>query len=141
MTSNTFENAHESPIELVDRFLQLCEDRQLELAAQLLHPEIVMVFPGKKVHHTLQEMVDGARGRYKWVKKNRTDFSIGRSSHLDQDVVVISRGTLYGEALDGKAFEGVRYIDFFILRENKIIEQHVWNDLADLGITEPSVID
>jgi ketosteroid isomerase-like protein len=126
----------DSPIDVVDRYLQLCEDRQLEQASTFLDDEVVMVFPGDATYRSLDEMVQGARGRYSWVKKNRTDFS---SSESNGESIVTSRGTLYGEKVDGTPFSGIRYIDFFVLRDNKIIEQHVWNDLAELGITTPTV--
>jgi hypothetical protein len=123
-----------SATELVDKYLQLCEDRQLEKASEFLDPEIIMVFPGQRVYRTLEQMVQDAKGRYGWVKKNRTHFS---SCSNGEDSFVTARGSLYGEALDGTAFADVRYIDFFVIRDNKIAEQHVWNDLAEVGITQP----
>jgi hypothetical protein len=120
---------------LVDQYLQLCEDRQLTDASKFLDPEILMVFPGNKKFTSLQEMAQGAKGRYNWVKKRRTDFS---TCDTGADTVVTSRGTLYGEGVDGTPFADIRYIDYFVIRNEKIVEQHVWNDLAELGITQPN---
>jgi len=120
---------------LVDQYLQLCEDRQFADASNFLDPEIFMVFPGNKKFTSLPDMAEGAKGRYNWVKKKRTDFT---SCTTGADTVVTSRGTLYGERLDGSPFADIRYIDFFVIRNEKIVEQHVWNDLAELGITQPN---
>jgi hypothetical protein len=35
------------------------------------------------------------------------------------------RGTLYGENVFGVPFEGIRYIDRFVLKDGKIISQQV----------------
>ncbi len=121
--------------ELVDQYLQLCEDRQLDEASNFLDPEIFMVFPGNKKFTSLQDMARGAKGRYNWVKKKRTNFT---ACATGKDTIVTSRGTLYGEGLDGTPFANIRYIDFFIIRNEKIVEQHVWNDLAELGVTQPN---
>jgi hypothetical protein len=32
------------------------------------------------------------------------------------------------------AFEGVRYVDVFIIEDGLIVEQMVWNDFAELGV-------
>jgi hypothetical protein len=119
-------------IEVVNAYLQLCEDRMLAEASTYLAPNILMIFPGGKTYHSLEEMIAGAKGRYSWVKKNRTDFD---SLDNGNESSVISRGTLFGEDLDGQPFTDIRYIDFFVLKNHKIVEQHVWNDLAELGIT------
>ncbi len=120
---------------LVNQYLQVCEDRQFDEASRFLDPEILMVFPGNQKFTSLQEMAQGAKGRYNWVKKRRTDFT---TCATGADTVVTSRGTLYGERADGTPFADIRYIDLFVIRDKKIVEQHVWNDLAELGITQPN---
>ena len=34
------------------------------------------------------------------------------------------------EAADETPFEGIRYIDRFLMRDGRIVDQKVWNDLA-----------
>lgn len=120
------------PAELVDTYLQLCEDRELEAAARHLAPGVRLEFPGGEVHGSLEELVASSRAKYRWVRKRRTRFAVGE---VDGQTTVTSIGTLYGEALDGTRFEGVRYVDFFVVRADGLIsEQLVWNDLAVTGI-------
>jgi hypothetical protein len=82
--------------------------------------------------------------RYKWVKKRfrQTDVVIGAG---DQEAIVYNIGTLYGEWLDGTAFEGNRYVDRYEVRNGKIVQMDVWNDSAErlllrAGLCEPWTI-
>jgi len=120
------------PAELVDTYLQLCEDRDLEAAGRYLSPDVRLEFPGGEVFGSLAEMVAASGGTYRWVRKRRTRFAVGE---VDGEVTVTSTGTLYGEALDGRPFEGIRYVDFFVVGADGLIrEQLVWNDLAITGV-------
>ena len=49
--------------------------------------------------------------------------------------MVFVEGTLFGEDLDGQVFSGVRFADRFTLAGGRIVEQQVWNDLAEAGVT------
>jgi hypothetical protein len=119
------------PVGLVDRYLQLCEDRRLDEATRLLVPDPVIVFPGGRRYRSLAEMAAAATGRYRWVRKHRDRYLTG----ADADRVwVTSLGTLYGEGLDGTAFDSIRYADVFVLRDGLIAEQHVFNDLAESSV-------
>lgn len=124
-----------SPAETVDRYLQFCEDRELEKAQEMLADSARIVFPPGAVYGSLREMVADQRGRYQWVRKHRDLYYEGRTP--DGLVTVTSLGTLYGEDMQGRPFEGVRYVDVFVLRDGLIAEQHVYNDLADSGISSP----
>jgi len=44
--------------------------------------------------------------------------------------VVYNYGDLRGEWADGTPFSGIRYIDRFVVRDGRIVDQKVWNDLA-----------
>ncbi|MEU0482299.1 nuclear transport factor 2 family protein [Streptosporangium sp. NPDC006013] len=121
---------------LVDHYLQLCEDRDLDEAARLLAPGVRLVFPGDLVFTSLSEMVAGAGGRYLWVRKNRERYFEGDG---DDAVVVTSLGTLYGEDLAGAPFSGIRYVDVFVIRDGLIAEQHVYNDLSEAGFPLPGL--
>lgn len=124
-----------TPAETVDRYLQLCEDRELDEAGTLLAPGTRIVFPGGARYGSLTEMAADQRGRYRWVRKHRDRYFTGTAP--DGLVTIISLGTLYGEDLSGRPFEGVRYVDVFVLRDGLIAEQHVYNDLSDTGISAP----
>lgn len=111
-------------------FLKALEERDLERAGAYLAERVVMRFPNAEFD-SLTGMVAAAGGRYRWVKKRveAVETCTGAGSE-----VVYVRGTLYGENLDGRPFEGVRFIDRFEIRSGKIAAQDVWNDLAESGV-------
>jgi hypothetical protein len=47
------------------------------------------------------------------------------------ETIVYSLGTLYGEWPDGEPFEGNRYVDRFVVRDGLIVKMDVWNDSAE----------
>lgn len=121
-------------IQWIDTYLQLNEDREMDAASAYLAPGAQLVFPGNVVYNSLAELVQGAKGRYQWVRKHRDRYFVGR----DGDAVTItSLGRLYGVDLSGNEFHDIRYVDVFVLEDGLIKEQIVWNDMADLGITAP----
>lgn len=113
--------------ELVRRFLDFMQDRDLDAAARLLAPDFTMRFPGSPVLHRLEELVEFSRGRYRHVAKTYDQFD---ASWTDDGAIVYCFGTLYGHWLDGSAFEGIRFIDRFEVTNGMISRQEVWNDLA-----------
>lgn len=112
---------------LVRRFLDCMQDRDLTHAATLLAPNFTMRFPGSQALHRLEELVEFSRGRYKNVAKTYERFD---ASWTDQGAIVYCFGTLYGHWLNGSAFEGIRFIDRFEVTDGLISRQDVWNDLA-----------
>jgi ketosteroid isomerase-like protein len=102
---------------------------------------VEIIFPGNRAYASLQEMAQASKGRYAWVRKNRTDYSVGERTARTESTeqIVTSIGTFYGEKLDGSTFDGIRYIDVFTLRDGRIVRQEVWNDLAETGIVQASV--
>jgi hypothetical protein len=107
-------------------------ERKLDEARSFLAPEMVMTFPPAAVYRSLDELVAGARGRYCWCDKVRTDWDA--YTRDDGAIVVYSRGTLFGENTFGVRFDGVRYVDRFELVDGLITRQDVWNDLAESGV-------
>lgn len=127
------------PATVVDTYLQLCEDRELEAASRFLGPGLRMQFPSGatgREYASLEDMVATPKP-YAWVRKHRDRFLVGDRGAGETHVVSIGR--LHGERLDGTPFEDVRYVDVFVLRDGLIVEQIVWNDLCESGIgREPS---
>jgi hypothetical protein len=113
--------------QLVRRFLDHMQERDLGAAARMLTPGFTMRFPGSPVMHRLEEMVERSRGSYKDVAKTYERFD---QSWTDDGAVVSCFGTLHGHWLDGSAFEGIRFIDRFEVADDLISRQDVWNDLA-----------
>jgi hypothetical protein len=118
---------------LVDKFLQLNEDRKIEEVQAMLAPGCKIEFPGGKRFKTQVEMIENAKTRYLWVKKNRERYFVGAN---ENQTTVTSIGTLYGENLAGVPFEGIRYIDVFVIENGLITEQMVWNDFCESGVLE-----
>jgi hypothetical protein len=120
----------------VKHFLRTMEARDLETAEAMMAPGARITFPGGKVYSSQREMVEASRGRYQWVKKT---FDRVDSFTEDDGQVVYVMGTLHGVNRHGLPFSGVRYIDRFRLKDGLIVQQDVWNDLAESGVLEQSV--
>jgi hypothetical protein len=114
---------------IVETFLRSLEARDLEAAAAFLAPEVRMTFPGANVFARLEDVVAWSRGRYRSARKTFRSFDELR---LDPDrTIVYCRGVLSGEWMDGRPFQNVRFIGRFELRGGRIVDQEVWNDLAE----------
>lgn len=113
----------------VKEYLRAMEERDIERARLFLAPDFKMTFPGGRTMTSLDELVAWSKGRYKSVTKTFEDFDVFEDG---ADTVVYSTGMLNGEALDGAPISEVRYIDRFVFREGLIVDQQVWNDLADV---------
>lgn len=121
------------PVVLVDNYLQLCEDRDVEAAAAYLCPSARIQFPAGESYASLAELV-AAPKPYRWVRKMRDRFFVGAEGDA---TIVTSIGRLFGEWLDGTPFRDIRYIDVFTVRGGFIAEQLVWNDLCESGFRLP----
>jgi len=117
------------PGELVRRYLSLMEARDLDAAQALLAPGFEMVFPGTAPMRSLQELIDWAAPRYRFVTKT---FDAIEAFQGDGAAVVYTRGTLAGEWPDGTAFDGIRFVDRFEVKAGQITRQDVWNDIAEV---------
>lgn len=114
--------------DIVKAFLTAMQERNLESASTYLHEEFSMTFPGNVTMGRLEELVDWAKDRYQSVGKQYERFD--RVIEEDSSIVYCY-GTLEGIWLDGKAFSGIRFIDRFVVKQGKLINQQVWNDLAE----------
>ncbi|MEQ8736608.1 MAG: nuclear transport factor 2 family protein [Rhodospirillaceae bacterium] len=113
----------------VKEYLRAMEERDLERAHQFLAPDFKMTFPGGRTMTSLEELIAWSKGRYKSVTKTFEGFDVFEAG---DETVVYNTGMLNGEALDGSAISEVRYIDRFVFRDGLIVDQQVWNDLADV---------
>ena len=113
--------------QLVWDFLTLFAEQRYAEANAYLAPGCQMLFPGGVVFTDCTELPVRAALIYRWVKKVFERFD----EHQTPDgTVVYNYGGLRGEWLDGEPFEGVRYIDRFLVRNGRIVDQKVWNDLC-----------
>jgi len=111
--------------QVVREYLAAMERRDLAAAKAMLAPEFFMVFPGGARFTTLEQLVQSAKGRYRSAKKTYERFD-------PFDGGVYCYGTLYGELLDGTPYAGIRFIDRFTVRDGKLVDQMVWNDMAEV---------
>lgn len=118
-----------TPEQIVREYLAAMEARDLERASALLDPDFVMCFPGG-VHLTrLTDLQAWAASRYRFVSKRYEGFD---TLDRGERAVVYCRGVFDGESLDGTPIRDVRFIDRFELRRGRLIDQQVWNDLAEV---------
>lgn len=124
---------------MVKRFLEAMEARDLARASSMLGEGFTMTFPGGVRFTRLEELIAWAKPRYRGVVKRYERFDVvtaGSGAHAaggadargraESEVVVYCFGTLHGEWPDG-----IRFIDRFVLRDGRIVDQRVWNDLAE----------
>ncbi len=119
------------PADIVSTYLGLMEERDLEAASAYLADDVSIVFPGGRTFTSLAEQVASSAGRFRGVTKTFEQVDVASAS--DRDIVYVF-GTLGGEALDGSTFQGIRFIDRFVLEGGLIVSQMVWNDLAESGV-------
>lgn len=113
---------------IVRAYLEAMEARDLATAQGFLGEGFAMVFPGGARFTDLAAMVAWSRPRYRFVKKIYESYE---EVFAGDETIVWCRGTLHGEWPDGTPFEGIRFVDRFTVRDGKLIDQAVWNDLAE----------
>jgi phenylpyruvate tautomerase PptA (4-oxalocrotonate tautomerase family) len=116
------------PAAIVRGYLEAMEARDLDGAQAFLADGFTMTFPSGKVLTSLSDLVAWSKTRYAFVKKTYTRFDVAPSL---EGPAVYCHGTLAGEWLDGTAFDGIRFIDRFTVRGDKLTDQEVWNDMAE----------
>ncbi len=114
---------------IVRSFLDAMQRRDLDAARNYLSPEFEMTFPGDARFTELEELVVWGRQRYLAIGKSYDRFD---EAHSGTDAIVYCFGTLQGKLLDGSDFRGIRFIDRFTVRDNKLQDQQVWNDLGEV---------
>ena len=116
------------PAKLVRAYLDACGARDFDTARTMLAGDFLSLFPGGAEMRDPGELPAFAKGRYKSVRKVY--------EHVDEaaagdGVAVYAFGTLEGEWEDGAPFSGIRFIDRFTVRDGKIADQRVWNDVGE----------
>lgn len=115
---------------LVASYLRTMEERDLARAKSMLAPGFRMTFPGDKRFDSLEQLIESSKGRYKRALKRFDRFDVADSG--DGSFTVYVWGTLYGELLSGESYADIRFIDRFTVRGEKLVDQMVWNDMAEM---------
>lgn len=116
------------PAEVVLDYLAAMEARDLDKARTFLADDFTMTFPGDNRFTSPEAQVAWSTSRYRQVRKQFESVDEGLA---EGGAVVHCHGTLSGVWPDGTAFSGIRFIDRFTLRDGKLLDQKVWNDMAD----------
>lgn len=118
--------------DVVDEFLRLIMIPDPVAARRYVAPQLRIRFTGGREMRDPAECTAFNAARYRWVKKRieRTD-TVARAPGGEDEDVVYSIGTLYGEWPDGTPFEGNRYVDRYVVRQGLITQMEVWNDSAE----------
>ena len=120
--------ALETATTIVQDFLRTMEARDLPKAETFLAADFTMEFPGGNRFTNLADLVTWAGSRYRGVRKAYQQVN---ALHSNETIVVYCIGTLSGEWPDGTTFSGIRFLDRFVVRDGKLLDQKVWNDLAE----------
>jgi len=118
-------------VEIVQTFLRLVEARDLAAATRYLADDVTITFPGGRTFTDLDEQVASSAGRFRSVTKIFEGFDTAAAAGGS---VVYVFGTLTGRRLDETPFDGVRFIDRFVIKNGRITDQRVWNDIAESGV-------
>jgi limonene-1,2-epoxide hydrolase len=122
------ENA--DPVQQVKDFLSTVERRDLAAAQAMLAPGFYMIFPGGHRFESLEQLVAWARQRYARAQKVYERFDVVAAG--EGTSVIYCYGTLFGEFLSGERFSGIRFIDRFTVSGGRLVDQQVWNDMAEV---------
>ncbi|MBU2357650.1 MAG: nuclear transport factor 2 family protein [Alphaproteobacteria bacterium] len=117
------------PVTIVRTYLDAMESRDLDTARSQLAADFTMTFPGTAPMTDVQELIDWAATRYRFVTKSYAGIEALQSAGTA--AVVYCRGTLSGAWPDGTPFAGIRFIDRFEVTAGLITRQEVWNDIAE----------
>ncbi|WP_112320992.1 nuclear transport factor 2 family protein [Oceanibium sediminis] len=116
-------------IATAEAYLAAMEARDMDAArSHVQDGPLDLTFPGARRFTGIDQIVANSGGRYIRVGK-----TIQRRSAWEEDgqVMVLIAGELNGVWRDGEAFDGIRFIDLFALRDGLIVRQEVWNDAGE----------
>jgi ketosteroid isomerase-like protein len=116
----------QTPADVVRSYLEAWADRDLPRAKGFLAPGFTMVYPGDARFSRLEDLAAQMAQRYRGVRKRFERFD---EAPAPEGTAVYCFGTLYGEFADGRPFEDVRFIDRFTVKDGRLVDHRVWNDL------------
>lgn len=115
-------------IDVARDFMDAIERGDLAGATALVAPDFVLRAPGAASFRALTEFAEFGRGRYRELHKTDRQFDACEAA---AGIVVYAHGVLTGRWLDGSEFRGLRYIDRFLIRDGRIAELQVLNELGE----------
>lgn len=125
---NTDQSDIQAAVALVGNYLALLQARDVVRAQALLGGAVRIAGPGGEASSAAGVVANSSR-RYQRVGKHIERYDAMKTE--DGAVIVYCLGILHGVWSDGIAFEGIRFIDRFEVRNGRIERQDVWNDAAE----------
>lgn len=115
---------------MVEEYLRLSMIPDPQAAARFLAPDLELIFTGGRRLKGPADCAAFNALRYARVQKRFIATDAAPDAQTG-DVVVYNTGNLYGAWPDGTAFDGIRYVDRFVVRDGLIARIDVWNDSAE----------
>lgn len=115
-------------IDVAREFMDALERADATAAGALLAPGFVLRAPGGVSFRDLAEFAQFGRSRYLELRKTDRQFDACEAA---AGIVVYAHGVMAGRWLDGSAFQGLRYVDRFLVRDRRIAELQVLNELGE----------
>ena len=109
-------------------FFAAMSARDLPRLQTMLAPGFVMTVSGNHRFTRIEDFFAHSRARQGAVRKHVEGFDVNVAG---QSAVVYSFGTMSGTWLDGSAFQDVRFVDRFGLRNGLIATLDVFSDMAE----------
>jgi hypothetical protein len=91
--------------------------------------DFTIAFPGSPVFDSLEAFFAWAKGRYQRAENSYERFDVVEK---DDEAIVYVLGTVSGRLNDGSAFDAVRFVDRFVVRDRLIAKADAWSDMGDL---------
>ncbi|MBI1243828.1 MAG: hypothetical protein GC202_02390 [Alphaproteobacteria bacterium] len=122
-------------IATVRSFLDAMEAGDVEKARGHVSRHARFILPGGGSTASLDDIVRFVGQRYRTLTKRIERFD---RVEMDGDDIVFCTGTLTGAWEDGAPFEGVRFVDRFVIRGGVIVLHEIWNDADEARSRRPA---
>lgn len=118
----------DTPTDVAKAFLEAMGRRDFEAMEKLMAPEFKMTVSGGLVFRHPREFAANSRTKQRSAKKTTDRYDEIKTA---DGGIVFAMGSMAGEWNNGTAYANIRYIDRFEIRSGKIVDMHVFSDMAD----------
>lgn len=126
------ENTADSPRAVIEEnFRRMANPDERYTAHELYADDVEIDLPGASFSgpDAGEEMTAWFDAQYDWCRKEFEEW------YVDGETV-FTLGTLYGVDNVGEEFDGIRFVDIHTVRDGKIVDKVVFNDLRESGIVD-----
>jgi hypothetical protein len=120
---------HDVARDLILDFIAAIRAADADAARTFLAPGATITFPGPTEFDSVEDFLAWAAARYRNPVYHYSTFDLVHDG--PGSTRVYAEGTFDGELLDGRRFEGVRFLDRFDFTGNVITRKLAWSDMAD----------